>query len=177
MQVGGVEVDVGEAGVPERAGPERTDRLIQAGADPRHLGLGDARVHSKRGDQVVHRASRDPVDVGLHHHRIQRLVDPAPRLKDDREERSLAQLRDPQLDIAGLGGQQPVSGAVALGGPGIGAFVATGADVLGRLGFDQLLHDHPHRLADQIDPFAGAECVEELGHDRRRTWPSVGSLR
>ena len=34
MQVGGVEVDVGEAGVPERAAAERTDRLIQAGADP-----------------------------------------------------------------------------------------------------------------------------------------------
>jgi hypothetical protein len=34
VQVGRVEVDVGERGVSERAGPERAHRLIQAGADP-----------------------------------------------------------------------------------------------------------------------------------------------
>ena len=34
VQVGRVELDVDEAGVPERAGPERTHHLIQPGADP-----------------------------------------------------------------------------------------------------------------------------------------------
>jgi hypothetical protein len=29
-----IEVDVGERGVPERAGPERAHRLIESGADP-----------------------------------------------------------------------------------------------------------------------------------------------
>jgi hypothetical protein len=31
------------------------------------------------------------VDVGLHHHRVQGLIDPAPRFEDDREERALTQ--------------------------------------------------------------------------------------
>jgi hypothetical protein len=94
------------------------------------------------------------------------LVDASAGFEDAGEERPLPELRDLQLDVAGLGGQQPVSGAVALGGPGVGPLVAVGADLLGRLGFDQLLHDHPHGLADQVDTVAGAECVEELGHGR-----------
>ena len=36
----------------------------------------------ERGDQVVDRPGRDPVHVGLHHHRVQGLVDPPPRLED-----------------------------------------------------------------------------------------------
>jgi hypothetical protein len=56
------------------------------------------------------------------------------------------------------------------------AFVAGGADPLRRLGFDQFLHDHPDRLADQVDTFTHAELVKELGHGRRRTWPSSGFL-
>src|SRR3954453_21258634 len=71
MQVGGVEVDVGELGVVQPAGPERGDDLVEAGADPGHLGLGDPGVDAQRGDQVVDAAGRDAADVGLHHHRIQ----------------------------------------------------------------------------------------------------------
>ena len=69
----------------------------------------------KRGDQIVDRAGRHPVDVGLHHHRVERLVDPPARLQDPREEAALAQLGDPQLDVAGLGRHQPRPGAVAFG--------------------------------------------------------------
>ena len=111
VQVGRVEVDVGELDVVQRPGAERADDLVQAGADPRDLGLGDPGVDAQRLDQVVDAAGRDAVDVGLHHHRVQRLVDPAAGLEDRREERALAQLGDPQLDVAGLGGQQPRPGA------------------------------------------------------------------
>src|SRR4051794_13415884 len=54
----------------------------------------------QRDHQVVDAAGRDAVNVGLHHHRIQRLVDAAARLQDAGEERSLAELGDPQLDVA-----------------------------------------------------------------------------
>ena len=43
-------------------------------------------------DQFVHAAGRHPVDVGLHHHRVQGLVDPPPRRQDAGEERPGAQL-------------------------------------------------------------------------------------
>ena len=45
--------------------------------------------------------------IGLHDDRHQGPVDPAARLQQRREERPLPQLGDAQLDIAGLGGQQP----------------------------------------------------------------------
>src|SRR3954451_4395298 len=166
MQVGRIQVDIRKRGVVQPPLAEGGDDLIEAGADPRHLRLRDARVDAQRGDQVVDAAGRHAADVGLHHHRIQRLVDAAAGFEDDREERPLPQLRDPQLDIAGLGGQQPVTCAVAFSGPGVGALILPGADPLGRLGFDQLLHDHPDRLADQIDTLAGAERLEQLRHGR-----------
>ena len=97
----------GNDGVVQRPAAERLHLLVQAGADPAHLRLGDARLDAQRLDQVVDRPGRDPVDVGLHHHRIKGLVDPPPRLEDRREERPSAQLRDPQLDITGLGRHQP----------------------------------------------------------------------
>jgi hypothetical protein len=166
VKVGRVEVDVGELDVVQPARPERGHDLIETGADPRDLRLGHPRVDAEGGDQVVDGAGGDAADVGLHDDCVERLVDAAARFEDDREVRPLAQLRDPQLDVAGLGGQQPVTCAVALGGPGIGAFVSGSADPLGRLGLDQLLHHHPHRLADQVDAFAGAKRLEQLGHGR-----------
>ena len=41
VQVGRIQVDVRELDVAEGAGAERADDLVQPGADPRHLGLGD----------------------------------------------------------------------------------------------------------------------------------------
>ena len=64
-------------------------------------------VDTERGDQVVDGAGGHAVDVGLHHDGVERLVDPPARLEDAREERALAQLRDAQLDVAGLGRHQP----------------------------------------------------------------------
>jgi hypothetical protein len=54
---------------------------------------------------VVDLAGRHAVQVGLHHHREQRLIHPPAAFEQRREERSGAQLRDPQLQIARCGGQ------------------------------------------------------------------------
>ena len=70
-------------------------------------GLAEPELHAHRLDQVVDAAGRHSLDVGLDHHRIQRLVDATAGLQDRREERPLAQLRDPQLDVTGLGCDQP----------------------------------------------------------------------
>jgi hypothetical protein len=144
VEVGGVEEHVRERGVVQRAATERRDLLVQAGADPRHLRLGDARPDPECGHEVVDRAGRHPVHPRFHHHRIQGLVDPAAALQDDREERPLTQLRDRQLHIPGLGGDHLRAGAVAVSGAAIGAFVATGADVLSCVDLDQVLHDQTH---------------------------------
>ena len=83
----------------------------------RHLGLGDPGVDAHRLHQVIDGAGRDAVDVGLHHHRVQGLIDPATRLEDLREERALAQLRDPHVQVAGLGRQHPATVPVAVRDP------------------------------------------------------------
>ena len=60
----------------------------------------------------------DAVQVGLHHHREQGLIDPAAALQQRREERPGPQLRDPQLQIPGRRRQRPGPVPVALRGPG-----------------------------------------------------------
>jgi hypothetical protein len=74
---GGVDEQVREGGVGQRAGPEGGHLAVQLGADPADLRLGDARVDAKGLDQVVDLASGGAVHVGLHHHRQQRPVDAA----------------------------------------------------------------------------------------------------
>jgi hypothetical protein len=89
VEVGGVEEEVGELGVVQPPGAERPDALVEPGADPGDLGLRDP-GGAHRDHQVLHAAGRDAVDVGLHHHRIQRLVDATARFEDRGEERSAA---------------------------------------------------------------------------------------
>jgi hypothetical protein len=66
-------------------------------------------------DQIVDRTSGDPVHPRLHHYRIQGLIDASGPFQDDGKERALPQLRDPQLDISGLGRDQLRPRPVALG--------------------------------------------------------------
>ena len=127
------------------------DRLVQPGADPGHLRLGDPGP-AQRDDQVVDRAGGHAVDVGLHHHRIQGLVDPPARRQDLGKNDPARSFGIASCDVAGLRGEQPRPGTVALSGPRLGALVAAGADHLGRFGLDQLLQHHPHRLPDQSTP-------------------------
>jgi len=86
VEVGRVEVHVGELDVVQRSGAERTDLLVQAGADPGDLGLADPRVRAHRFDEVVDAAGGHAVDVGLHHDRVQGLVDATAGLEDDGQE-------------------------------------------------------------------------------------------
>lgn len=86
MQVGRIEIDIGELGVVQAAGAEGSDDLVQSAADTRDLGLGDARVDAQRGNQVIDSAGRHAGDVGLHHHRVQRLVDATAWFEDQRKE-------------------------------------------------------------------------------------------
>ena len=90
--------------------------------------------------------------IRFHHHRIQRLVDPAASFQQRREERAGPQLGDLDLDIAAGGGHGLRSMSVAVRYPGVGAFVAAGAELVGGLGFDQRLQAG----ADQFGEHAGA---------------------
>jgi len=73
---------------------------------------------------------------------------------------------DAQLDVAGLGREQPAPGAVAVGRPGLAPLVAAGADRLVGLEFDELLQDERHRVAHDVRTAAGADGVEQLGQGR-----------
>ena len=55
---------------------------------------------------------------------------------------------------------------IALSDPGVRAFVAISADLLGRFDLDQLLHHQTHRITDEVDSLAGTERVQQLGQDR-----------
>ena len=176
VEVGRVEVDVGELDVVQRPGAERADGLVEPGADSGDLGLGDPRT-AHRFDQVIDVPGRDAVDVDLRHDRVQGLVNPAAGLEDDREERALAELGDPQLDVAGLGGQHPRTVAVAFGCAVIGPLIGRCADAFGRFEIDQLLQRDADRVTDQIDALTGAERLEEFGQGRLgqgHRWTSFG---
>lgn len=165
MQVGRVEVDVGELDMVQGAGAERADRLIEPGTDPRYFGLADPGA-THRFDEVVNRASADAMDVSLHHDCVQSLVDAAAGLEDDREERALTQLGDPQFDVTGRGGQHPRSVTVAFGDTVLGALIGGRADMLGRFQLDELLERDTNRLADQVDALPGTERLKDLGQGR-----------
>jgi len=107
LDEGRVEEDVGETDTVEAALAEGTHDRIEFLADPAHLALLHARIDAQRHDEVVDLARRDAVDIGLHDHRPQRPVDTPAGLEQGREESALAELRDMQLHIAGLGGQEP----------------------------------------------------------------------
>ena len=86
LAVGGVEEHIGVGDLGQRPVPERADLLIEVRTDPRDLGLGDPGVGTERFDQVIDLPRRDPVQVGLHDHREQRLVDPSATLEQAGED-------------------------------------------------------------------------------------------
>jgi hypothetical protein len=130
---------------------------------------------------IVDLTGADAVQVGLHHHREQGTVDAPATLEDRRDQAALAQLGDLQLDVPGLGGQQPVTMAVALRGARLGALVAAGADAFGCLRFDQRLQHELDTLADHVDIAAGADSVQQLVHVKlgqgHRAPPKLDLLR
>ena len=106
------------------------------------------------------------MDVGLHHDRVQRLVDATAGFENGREVRALAEFGDPQLHVAGLGCQDLGAGAVAFGETVLGALVPFGADHPCGFELDELLEHGADRFADHVDAVAGAERLEELGQGR-----------
>jgi hypothetical protein len=64
------------------------------------------------------------------------------------EERALAKLRDPHLEVPSLGRQDPRAGAVAVRYPIIGSFVAASPDLLGSFGINELLQRPLGELTD-----------------------------
>jgi hypothetical protein len=102
------------------------------------------------------------MQVGLHHHREQRLVDPAAPLQQAGEERPGPQLGGPQLQVPGRGGQQPRAMPIALGEPGLGALVWSSADHAGELGLDERLIDRLGGLADAVIDLRNLECGQDL---------------
>ena len=88
---------------PELDGPELKRCLLRMGY--RSLSIIVATLEgcpAELLDEPVDLARGYAVDVGLHDHRPQRLVDASARLEQGREEGTLADLRDVQLDITGL---------------------------------------------------------------------------
>ena len=86
----------------QRSIKEAVDLIVDLAAQPGDLALGDAR-HPHRLNQIVDRAGRHALDVGLLDHRSKRLLGHPPRLQEAGEVAPLPQLRDLQLDRAGPG--------------------------------------------------------------------------
>lgn len=150
LAVGGVEVDVGEAGVVQRPRAEGGQRLVQGGADPGDLALGYPGVRPQGLDQIVDRPGGDALDVRLHDDGIEGLVDAAPPLQQAGEEAAGPQFGDGQLQVAGLCGERLVPVPVAVVGAGVGVLVPLGSDLRRGLGLDQFLQ---HPLGDAADEF------------------------
>lgn len=96
------------------------------------------------------------MEIGLHHDRVEGLVDAAAPLQQGGEERPGAELGDLQVQVAGGGRERPGPGAVSLGRAGVGAFEWSGADESGRFGVDELLVE---RFGRETDPVARRRYV------------------
>ena len=165
LHVGRVEPDIGPVAF-ERPVEEGLDPVVDLRAQPADLAPGDAGP-AHRLDEVVDRAGRDALDVGLLDHRGQRLLGHPPRLEKARKVRALAQLGDAQLDRAGPRLPVPVAIAVALGEPVGGALAKAGAG----LGADLHLHQP---LGGEGDHVAQNVGVGGLLHERAKVHHLVG---
>src|SRR5208283_1240755 len=104
------EPDVGPVAL-DRAAEEGFDLVVDLLAQPADLALGDA-VHAHGAHEVVDRAGRDALDVGLLHDRRDGLLPQPARLEKAGEVAARAQLRDAQLDRAGP--RLPIAVAIAV---------------------------------------------------------------
>ena len=95
-----------------RAVTELGHLRLQAHADPRHRGLRNVGLGNECIKQIVDFAGWGATDASLHHHREQRLVAVAAALRQRWEKRPVPQLRDPEVQVPGRGGNG--SGAAPL---------------------------------------------------------------
>src|SRR2546423_5621332 len=101
LHIGRVQPDIGPFAL-ERTVEEGCDLAVDLAAQPRYLALRDA-GHAHRTDQLVDRAGRHALDIGLLDHRGQRLLGQPARLEKARKIAALAQLWDAQLNRPGAG--------------------------------------------------------------------------
>src|SRR5262249_30109174 len=165
LQVSRVNPQIGPIPL-DRTSQERLHLLVDLGAEPADLALGDP-AHPHRLHQIIDRAGRHAVHVSLLDHGGERLLRHAPRLQEAREVGALAQLRDAQLDSAGARLPAAVTVPVALGET-LGALLA-----VGRPGqaLDFELHQPLGRKADHLTQKIG---IRRLLHERAQVHHLVG---
>ena len=157
LEVGGIQVDVGVAGLLQRPAQEGLHLLVDLLADATDLGLGDAALGTQSSHQGVDLAGGDATDVGLHDHGVEGLVHPAAGFQDRGKEAAGAQLGDQQVDVAHLGGEAATPVAVAVAEPLLGALMAVRTEHGGDLQLDQLLQAVAGELGDQLP---GAAAIQ-----------------
>ena len=81
LEIGRVQIDVGELDMVQAPAPERLDCLVEPRADARHLRLRYPRLRAQSGHQIVHRSGGHPGHICLHDDRVQRPVDAPARLE------------------------------------------------------------------------------------------------
>jgi hypothetical protein len=123
-------------------------------------------VQGPGAPERIDAAGAHPLDVGLHHDRVQRHVDPAARRQQRREERPGPHLRDLHRQVPGGGRDELVAGAVALGRAGVAALVQTGTDTGGCLGVDDGLEHPAEEPAHELTAVGDAEHLNHLEQGR-----------
>jgi hypothetical protein len=93
LHIGGVNPQIRPVTL-DRPLQERVDALVDLLTQPRHLAFGDA-AHAHGLHEIVDRAGRNALDIGLLDHGGERLLGHPARLQKAGEIRALAQFRDP----------------------------------------------------------------------------------
>ena len=133
-------------------------------ADAAHLRFGDAAGAAQGLDQGVDLAGGYAAGVGLHHHGVEGLVDPAMRFEPVGEEAALPKFGDGQGEVAHLGGEHPLPIAVAVGGALIGAaLMELGAGQGRNLSLQQVLEPPAHDLRNQGASGGALHELSQLG--------------
>jgi hypothetical protein len=107
--------------------------------------------HAHRLGELVDRAGRDALDVGVLDHRRQRLLGHPARFQEAGEVAAAAQLRDAQLDRAGARLPDPVAVAVAVVDALGAALAMRRAGQALDLELHQALRGEADHLAHQLD--------------------------
>jgi hypothetical protein len=165
---GRVENHVG-TGVVDRPGPERIDVLIQRLADATDLGARDS-VDPERLDEVINLAGRHSLDVGLDHHRMQRLLGPSAGLQKAWEVAARGDLGDLELDRADARVPRSCPVAVAVGGSVVGPLVWQRSDLSRNLSLHEGLGQHLDAFPQDIS----VVFLEKLAYEGRDVHPGLG---
>ena len=125
------------------------DLVVNLTAQPADLALRNT-GHAHGFDQIIDRARRYSLNVGLLDHRGECLLGHAAWFQKGRKITALAQLRDPQLDGPGAGLPNPIAIAVAVIDTFRAALPMRGARQARDFQLHQSLRGKTHHLAQQI---------------------------